>query len=204
VPLVVSWPGGGVPRGARVDEPVELVDLYPTLRSWLAPDRAVPGLEGRSLLSQILPRPAPATGDRGAAPSATRSAAPIGSGTEAEGPRYAFSEAGGGSPTTHFRNVQDRRWKLIYHPRLAAGARSRPPSWELYDLAADPGETRDLVTPGDDGPQVAPEHAAEMRRLRGVLNGWMKGSEWIRMSAEDREAHSQETLKALKALGYLE
>ncbi len=39
----------GLPAGKRVGRPVELVDLYPTLRELIAPDRPVPGLEGKSL-----------------------------------------------------------------------------------------------------------------------------------------------------------
>ena len=47
VPLVVSYPPAIVP-GRRIGAPVELVDLYATLQAWLAPERPVPGLEGRS------------------------------------------------------------------------------------------------------------------------------------------------------------
>jgi arylsulfatase A-like enzyme len=178
VPLIVSWPGGGVPRGARVTSPVELVDLYPTLLELLAPGRTVPGLEGESLLPLLRP------GGEDAAEAAE------------ERFRFAFSEAGGGAPTTHFRDVQDERWKLVYHPRLAAGRKTIPLTYELYDLAADPGETRDLA--------ADPAHEDELRRMRKVLFEWMKGTDWIRRSRDQIDAQSEETLKALRALGYIE
>ena len=48
VPLVFSYPPG-LEGGRRIAVPVELVDLYPTLRDWVAPKKQVPGLEGESL-----------------------------------------------------------------------------------------------------------------------------------------------------------
>ncbi len=173
VPLVVSYPEA-LARGRRVSVPVELVDLYVTLQEWFAPDRPVPGLEGESLMPWL--RPA-ADGD------------------SPPGTRLAFSQAGGGSPTTHFRSVQDGRFKLIYHPPLRHRKREIPARWELYRLEDDPGETVNLA--GDGAPP-------ELRRLHRELRDWMKGSEWIRRPASEIEAQSQETLKALRALGYVE
>lgn len=175
VPLVVSYPDG-FRRGTRVAAPVELVDLYPTLLEILAPEVPVPGLEGQSLAPWLRPGPEPDVAER-------------------ERARYAFSAAGGGAPLTHFRSVQDERWKLVYHPRLPLGkGESRPPTYELYDLESDPGETRDLSSLEE----------AELRRLRTELKSWMAGREWIRLSKEDLASLHQETLDALKALGYLE
>jgi hypothetical protein len=153
--------------------------LYPNMqRALLAPGRTVPGLEGESLLPLLRP------GGEDAAEAAE------------ERFRFAFSEAGGGAPTTHFRDVQDERWKLVYHPRLAAGRKTIPLTYELYDLAADPGETRDLA--------ADPAHEDELRRMRKVLFEWMKGTDWIRRSRDQIDAQSEETLKALRALGYIE
>jgi arylsulfatase A-like enzyme len=169
VPLVLSWPGR-LEAGARVPEVVELVDLYPTLVELIAPGQEVPGLEGESLAPLLLP----AAAEAGPAPGAFE---------------LAFAEAGGGSPTTHFRSVRDARWKLVYHPPLGKA----PRSWELYDLARDPGETVNL----------AEEETRELQRLRSVLAGWMKGSEWIRKGKDEVEVHTEETKKALRALGYI-
>ena len=180
VPLVVSYPAA-VPEGRRVAVPVELVDLYPTLREWLIPEKPVPGLEGASLLPLL--RGEPDKSDR--------------SGDNRDNPEkhLAFSQAGGGSPLTHFRSVQDERWKLIYHPPLRHRQREIAARWELYRLDDDPMETRNLA----DG-----EPTADLRRLHRELQGWMKGSDWIRRPASEIEAQSQETLKALRALGYAE
>jgi arylsulfatase A-like enzyme len=174
VPLVV-WLPGGRGGGQRVPGPVELVDLYPTLRDLVLPDREVPGLEGDTLL--------PLLGAASELPPAM-----------ATGARLAYSEAGGGSPTTHFRSVQSDAWKLIYHPRFQHRRQEVPQSWELYHLADDPGETINRVA----------DRPPALRELRAKLEAWMKGSEWIRRDRSAIEAHSQETAKALKALGYVD
>jgi len=168
VPLIVSWPGH-IDGGRRVSGPVELVDLYPTIRDLAAPGTEVPGLEGHSLVPLL----------EGKDPN----------GKEDNPFRYAYSEAGGGSPTTHYRWVRDDRWKLIYHPPLG----ERPRTWELYDLQADPGETHNLVD----------EETHQFQRLRSVLAKWMKGSEWIRKPKSEVTSHSEEVEKTLKALGYI-
>ena len=48
------------------------------------------------------------------------------------------------------------------------------------------------------------EERREGQRLRTELFAWMKGSDWIIRRPEQIEARSQEALKALKALGYVE
>jgi arylsulfatase A-like enzyme len=117
VPMLVF--GKGVPAGRRVERPVELVDLYPTLRDLVAPSREVHGLEGKSLLPWLQPKEPRET--------------------VASEFRYSFSEAG--ERPHYFRSVQDGAWKLVQ----AFGHRGRqataPGGWELYDLAADPAET---------------------------------------------------------------
>ena len=55
------------------------------------------------------------------------------------------------------RMLRDRRWKYVYNPVSFD---------ELYDLDADPGEVVNLVD--------APEHAGELRRLRGRCGEWMR------------------------------
>lgn len=167
VPLVL-WGPGRVPAGETVTAPVELVDLYPTLRDLADPGAEVPGLEGDSLEPFLVDGPEPPDGAF----------------------RHAFLEAGGGSPTTHYRAIQDERWKLVYHPAFAGG----PVKFELYDLARDPLETLD----------VKQEHRSEARRLRELLFGWMKGTDWIRRDDSFVREQSEDTLKALRALGYLD
>jgi arylsulfatase A-like enzyme len=150
--------------------PVELLDLYPTVRELVAPQKAVAGLEGESLVPFLSSAPPPAGGVR-----------------------LAFSAAGGGSPLTRFRTVQDERWKLVFHPPLPTRKGDRPAIWELYDLANDPLETRDLFRDDD----------SNVRRLNVALRDWMGDRLWIRPPKGFVQAHSDETLKALKALGYI-
>lgn len=168
VPLFLWRPGLAA---SRVTAPVELLDLYPTVRELVAPQKPVAGLEGESLVPFLAATPRPA-----------------------REVRLAFSAAGGGSPLTHFRTVQDERWKLVFHPPLPTRKGDRPAIWELYDLAADPLETSDLFRDDD----------SNARRLNVALRDWMGDRLWIRPPKGFVQAHSDETLKALKALGYIQ
>jgi len=109
VPLLLSWPGT-LPAGARVADPVEMVDLYPTLLGLAGVD-APSGLHGMDLGPVV----------RGRAP----------------GRDAAFSEGGDGNPdrpdSPGMRyTVRTRTHKLTAYPALGQGV--------LYDLAADPQE----------------------------------------------------------------
>jgi arylsulfatase A-like enzyme len=173
VPLV--WWGQGVGSARRIEGAVELVDIYPTLRDLLAPGFAIAGLEGESLAPLLRGAPAPAGAD---------------------GVRYAYSQAGGGSPLTHWRTVQDQRLKLVYHPELPTRNGSQPPRIEFYDLRSDPLESRNLARQGAAEPP-------ELRRLHAALRQWMGDREWIAPPRGLAQQHSQETLEALRALGYI-
>jgi hypothetical protein len=65
-----------------------------------------------------------------------------------------------------------------------------PGSFELYDLASDPLETRNL----------AGERQEEVRRLRGELLRWAKAGAERRPPADD--AADEHEREALEALGY--
>jgi arylsulfatase A-like enzyme len=168
VPLVIVHPGAAA--GRRVAAPVELVDLFPTLQSLVASEVEVGELEGDSLTPLL------------ADPAAHREAL----GT----PRYAFSQAGHGSPKKHFRSVQDERWKLIFRP---ARGKRREVRWELYRLDVDPMETRDL----------ARQETEPYRRLRRELEAWMRAPE-VLPRPESARARGEETVEALRALGYVD
>lgn len=56
------------------------------------------------------------------------------------------------------RSVRDERWKLIVYPPINHR--------ELFDLRADPHETRDLA--------AQPGHEAEIARLTGLLTSWQR------------------------------
>ncbi len=122
VPLLIVRTGSGA-AGRRVEKPVELLDLYPTLRDLVAPQKPVAGLEGRSLVPFLAAAP------------------PVEGGADF---RFAFSEAG--EEPHHYRMVQDGEWKLIYEPGVERRQRpSIPGGLELYHLTADPGENRNLA-----------------------------------------------------------
>ncbi|HSM13290.1 MAG TPA: sulfatase/phosphatase domain-containing protein, partial [Thermoanaerobaculia bacterium] len=79
-------------------------------------------------------------------------------------------------------SVRDERWKAILTLETN--------SWQLYDLEADPGETRDLA--GEN-----PEQLAAMQR---IFRRWRNGLHPILSGAT---AVDQETVDSLRALGYL-
>ena len=188
VPLVVWAPGRVAPR--RVEAPVALVDLFPTLLEWLLPELDRPAFaEGQSLLSVLRGEAerAPSAADQ---PPIARAKAPIARAEAPIAPAEApIARAEAGRPPQRFWSVQDARWKLIYRqPR-----EGRTPSldhYELYDLVADPLETDNLA---------AADHL-ELARLRRALEAWR--SEAAGEGLERPKSDSE--LKALRALGYLD
>lgn len=173
VPLFFWYPSG-IEGGRRIDRPVELLDLYPTFRDLIAPERVIEGLEGSSLLDFLRPAREASTQKTLGDPDAFR---------------YAFSSSGSHG-WMYFRTIQSQKWKLVYHPDRAQ--RGLPLTYELYDLEADPGETRDLID----------EQRNQARALRNDLFAWMKEPETASKSDEETD-QSEKTLEALKALGYL-
>ena len=174
VPLLIAHTG--VTRaGRRVEYPVELLDLYPTLRDLLQHAEGPEDLEGTSLV--------PFLGQDGVI------------GSEASRPfRYAFSEAGGGQQLwRHYVSVQDGRWKLVFHPAVERNDRSLPATIELYDLGSDPLESENL----------AGLHGEEFDRLWEALSTWMEKLPDSGQVDPGSETYSEETLNALRALGYL-
>ena len=167
VPLLLVM--NGLPAGRRIDQPVELVDLYPTLRELIAPGREVPGLEGHSLWPLL----------RNGEPD-SRDAAAF---------QQAFS--GAGRRPNLYSSVQETTWKLVFNAggRRARLANSATGGFELYDLASDPLEARNLAA-------TKPE---EVRRLRRALVAWMRQARAV----GDEEEGDAETERALRALGYI-
>jgi arylsulfatase len=179
VPLIFVRPGT-LPEGRRVARPVEMVDLYPTLRELLMPEHEVPGLEGESLVPWLLGEEAEEQGEEEA---------------------LAFSNAGGGAPLTHYRSVQDATYKLIFHPQLRSKRGTREATWRFYDLARDPGEEHDLLA-AEEGLEGEGELA--LRRMRRRLTEWMGDRTWIKPPKGTVQEESEETLKTLRALGYIQ
>lgn len=131
-PLIVSWPARITDKGAIRRQFVHVIDLYPTLLEATGVERPAV-FNGRTLK--------PVDG-RSVAATFTAPAAATRSGQ--------YFELGG------YRAYEDGRWRLV-----AQHERGKPfddDIWELYDLAADPSEHRD----------VAADHPAEAARLRAA------------------------------------
>ena len=154
--------GPGVEAGRRVARPVELVDLLPTLRDWMLPVADV-AVDGDSFASWL----------GGPPPAAPRAA-------------LAFAEAGKAKGRT-LQTVRDERWKLIHW--LPYGDKQE--RVQLFDLAADPLERRDL----------ARIETVEASRLRRHLARAMRAEG---ATAEAGRPRSEDELTALRALGYLD
>ncbi len=134
----------GLAAGRRIDRPVELIDIYPTLRDAVAPDRAIDGLEGHSLWPLLR----------------TGKADP----KQADLFREAFLEAGHHPNLYH--SVQEGIWKLVFNSggKHSRAADSPTGGFELYNLAEDPLERNNL----------AATKTEEVRRLRKDLVAWMQ------------------------------
>jgi len=155
-PMMVRVPGVN-PRS--VSEPVQNLDIVPTLLDYLGIDPAKLPLEGRSL------RPL------------------IGGGRLPPGPQGAPGARAGwqfGMQGT-LRSAADGRYKLIHD--LASG------TFALYDLRADPGETRDTVR----------QDRRAFHGLRESLTAWLARTEGRGKAAESLEAD-----RKLRSLGYIE
>ena len=198
VPMIVSWPGGGVPQGVVEDSMANTVDILPTLLElqglasfngigigWARGEES----EAETVLSEeeirrIQGRPLP---------TITSAAA-----------RYAaFSEYGSGGPPVTMEQldeldeplgyhtiietlwgreaegrrkmVRTREWKYVTDPMargatLTSGSDGGPGDIdELYDLTKDPWELTNVVH--------LPENAGVISEMRSLLAGWMIDTE---------------------------
>jgi hypothetical protein len=82
------------------------------------------------------------------------------------------------------RAARTASFKLVEHPRLSGGHRR-----ELYDLAADPDETRD----------VSAAHPKVAARLATALEDWTATLPPVRTPER-----TEQQLEALRALGYID
>lgn len=168
-PLIVRLPRSEH-AGARVDAPVSLLDVAPTLADLAgvpAPDGA---FEGTSLLPRLEGR---AVGDEPFVPSIRLN-------------RKKYFRPWKESRGDHNLVVRDGRWKAIWNVE--------PDTIELYDLAADPGESRDLHA-------AHPDVAA---RLRERARDYLERCSARRSKTGPPEKISNEALERLRALGYVD
>jgi len=109
--------------------------------------------------------------------------------------------------TTQIEAVRSGRWKLLYGYGAAPLTTTGPQSeWtvvrrELYDLAADPDETRNLI---DAPPDEAPLHELERALLDFVAadDAFATIAEDLQRQREELERTDPEALRILDALGY--
>jgi len=169
IPLVICWPGRLRP-GARTSVETGLTDLAPTMLELLR----LPPLEGAGGRSVSA-----ALGGEGLAGS------PIfvesGESFFTENPRRPLGGVEG-----RWRAVVSGGWKLILIPH-PEGA-----ELELYDLAADPAESRNLAA-------GLPTRAAPMRE---ALETWMRAQSG--RPPAPAAGMDEETRKRLRSLGYLD
>jgi arylsulfatase A-like enzyme len=159
VPLIVRFPRGVGPAGARVSALVDLLDLGPTIADVFgarAKGGAERAFQGRSLLPVALGAPGKPL---------------VLSRTVWDRPRYA---------------LRDGRWTYVYE--TATGRE------QLFDAAADPGETKDRV--GQDGLRAAYYRETLHEWTRSVFRG-------VRSGAEAVEIMTKAQCENLKSLGYL-
>jgi arylsulfatase A-like enzyme len=175
VPLVLR-PVGGTP-GRRIDRPVQLSDLHPTLIR-LALGGEAGDDAGRDLV-------AVAADDADA--------------------RRVVSEAGdfgarAGTAANTFRAPDTKRGRLLARPEVAIRGdrfklvRPEKGRLELYDLQADPGEKRSVLS----------QHREEARALAAELRRWEESRPAHEPSMADLLEPGSEMRRALLELGYVE
>ncbi len=177
VPLAFRLPGR-VRSGVRLDSPVSLVDVAPTLIGGLG--LTVPAeMQGRDLSAALsAERPAPVIA----------------------GPVFSASTLPSG-----IASVRLGSWKLVHTPGPPApGARPDDPwvadygpeGFRLFDLRSDPGETAD----------VSADHAERASRMRALLERWEAGQDLnptARAGAPEQEL-SPRVQEMLRSLGYVD
>lgn len=183
VPLIMRWKGM-LPAGMRVGSPVGLHDLAPTIlaRLRLAPlDGPHVGMNLAPLWNSppvVMPeRPLffqrrlyDEDGLIAPIPLRELDGATFGSGVDVRGQKF---------------GLRVGTWKF-------SEAAKETPSRELYDLAADPGETRSLA-------EERPEVAGRMSRL---IDRWLDDHRKVRVAAPQEISSQDRAL--LQALGYTE
>ena len=176
-PLIVAWPGRIGP-GSKSDAMVGWVDLLPTLLE-AAGGQAPEGLDGRSFL-KVLRGEADRHRDKVFASHSgdgTMNRYPIRS-VRTSGWKYIrnldpaaehhthIDKAAAGDGRIYFETWVDRSRTDPSASAIVRRYHTRPAE-ELYDLAADPWELRNLA--------ADPARAEALRSLRGDLDAWMKG-----------------------------
>ena len=170
VPLVVHFPKGQY-AGRRVADVVSLVDVLPTIGDVLVAEDFCAGCRGVSLLPLLTE------------PTAPGRPAPL------VIPALRVNE------TSFYRPWQQRVGDVnvvVREGPLKAIFNEQPDTLEIYDLARDPKELKDL----------AARDPARAVRLRETAVSWLKSCRRD-LAAPEQAAYDEPTKQALRALGYL-
>ena len=147
MPCIVRWPGR-IPAGIESSALTTAMDLYPTIAGWCGADTPTDRtIDGRDISPILL-------GENGAA-----------------SPHQAFFYYAG----PNLEAVRAGRWKLHVHktPGFRGG---EGPMEELYDLAADIGETNDVAATH---PEIVAELHSHLDRARRDLGDGLSGAEGV-------------------------
>jgi arylsulfatase A-like enzyme len=179
VPLIL-WGPGRVPKGVKVEEPVGLIDVMPTLLEY-AGLPSPPGIQGQSLRPLL--------------PSDGRSGGPAAAGGAWKRlPVIAEKQPMGGTDhpgATECYAIVDGNWKLIHNV-------ARPPErpeFELFDFYKDPLDQQN----------VAAGHREVVERLTKQLQAWQRMALQAKLKpdSEGTKGMTAEELERLRSLGYI-
>jgi arylsulfatase A-like enzyme len=173
VPMIVRWPAR-VPAGARVDEPVQLVDVMPTLLG-LSGLREPSGLHGQSLEPLLKIRDSHA--------GAWKRRPVIVEKLPLDGADYPDAlEATG---------IIDGDWKLIHNRKRPA----ERPEFELFDAKRDPFDQTNLAAAN---PETVQRLAKALDGWRTMAEAAR-----LKPDTESTSGLSPEQLQRLRSLGYV-
>ena len=174
--VLVMWAPKLIPVPRRIGEPVQLIDVMPTVLDLLGlkvPDR----VQGQSLA----PFAKGQAFERRGLVMTSRFAHP-------------YEENAGFVPENHVDSFAliDPRWKLIYRPN---GKSVRLSTVELYDRRIDRGDTKN----------VAAQNAHQVELMRPEVDRWIEHQKQVRtaLGRGAKAAMDPETLQKLRSLGYL-
>jgi arylsulfatase A-like enzyme len=170
IPWVVYWPDMPNP-GSRIAHPSSLLNLVPTVSEIMGWEVEDAELHGKSVVPMI-------AGE-----------------VETVDPNVVI-EAGEGGLRWHefLRAVQDERWKLVYVPSERYQGMMQGTEFELYDVIADPMETRNLA---DAHPDIVTRLKRELARIISTTGP-------IKEAPGRQPRYSDEELRSLRSLGYIQ
>jgi len=174
--VLVMWGPKWIPGPRRVSEPVQLIDVMPTVLDLLG--LKIPDVvQGQSLA----PFAKGQTFQRRGLVMTSRYAHP-------------YEENAGFVPENHVDSVAliEGPWKLIYRPNGKSVGLNRA---ELYEHSTDRGDTKN----------VAAQNPQQVERMLAGVSHWLDQQKQIRsaLGHGTKATLDQETLQKLRSLGYL-